>query len=179
MNVVNIYGLQLTPSLLPATLPRKERTVILATTEYDTKVDIIPRVLRDWDMGPVKKYLALHGKYTPEELVGLEREYKRYLALCLRHPHVSLPMSRVVDPMWHCHILMTKDYRAMCTALGVGYIDHFPELDLSLRHLLQIAYEGHTLALYREHFGEPDQVYWPSGDDSDSPCADCGVGHQT
>ena len=129
----------------------------------------MPDVLTKWDLSRTRQIMLRDRKYTKQQLDALEREYKRYIALCVRFREVPMPMSSVVDPMWHAHLIDTADYHAMCKALGVSYIHHYPALKEAERVACRGAYVEQTLAYYERYFGKPNRKYWPQA-------GDCGAG---
>ena len=52
--------------------------------------------------------------YGPEYLDLLEQEYRRFLAMHLAHPEADIVPCKIVDEMWHAHILDTIAYRDDC-----------------------------------------------------------------
>jgi hypothetical protein len=111
---------------------------------------------------------------NPEEGVGLtdaeldlmEQEYRRFLVLRLVHPEMDVVPCKIVDEMWHRHILDTAAYRKDCQAIFGRFLDHFPYFGLrgpEDAQALQDAY-AETLARYEEAFGEPPADTWISAD---------------
>lgn len=115
-----------------------------------------------WDMTEVKKRLVHDDGITWEEADLLEREYKRFIALIVMNPGPRFPISKQVDPMWHAHLLFTRDYAAMCKMVNNGqFIHHQPMTSkVDAKEIRQIYFE-HTLPEYQRVFGEPDSRYWP------------------
>lgn len=98
-------------------------------------------------------------KWTKEQCESAEIEYKRFLTLC-RHfpyPQYSMVPNKVMDTMWHYHILDTKKYIRDSNALFGGYFHHFPYFGLrgdedaiKLRETFE-----KTKVLYEKMFHEP------------------------
>lgn len=89
-----------------------------------------------------------------------ELEYRRFLDLKRMYPGVSLVPSKMVDKIWHAHILDTKAYRADCQTVFGKFIDHFPYFGIYGKddyQNLQNAFSA-TIAIYEKHFGP-----YPSG----------------
>lgn len=80
------------------------------------------RIVSAIDLSGLMARLALPATgagWTDEEALLAEREYRRFLALHLLHPGVPLTPSKLVDQVWHAHILDTRNYeRDMRTVLG-------------------------------------------------------------
>jgi hypothetical protein len=63
---------------------------------------------------------------TASQLDFAEREYRRFLSLHLAHPTVPLVPNRLVDVMWHAHILDTQRYAMDCERLFGHLLHHDP-----------------------------------------------------
>ena len=61
------------------------------------------------------RYEQSHG-LPPAVALLHERELKRYLLLCAEHADVRLPVSPVIDDLWHEFLLHTRDYADFCRA---------------------------------------------------------------
>ena len=116
-----------------------------------------------WDMGEVRNYLTEREGLDAPFLGRMEIEYKRFLGLVLATGlKKSVPISAQIDPMWHVHIIFTKNYTGMCHKAADGiYVHHLPAVTEEERGRLCDAYNHATLPLYRAAFGEPDPVFWP------------------
>lgn len=135
-----------------------DRAVKLAIANHSTKK---PQTIMSWDMSRVRDYLVRRHHFAPAHVEAMEVEYKRYVELRATYPDKVMPTSSEVDPMWHAHILFTKDYAAMCESVGIAFVHHKPtESDVEERALNK-EYEQNTLALYSKHFGEPSRQFWP------------------
>lgn len=88
-----------------------------------------------------------------------EIEYKRYLMLCRKFPapHYAIVPNKIMDTMWHYHILDTRAYCRDSDMLFGGYFHHFPYFGLrgdeDAKHL-KASFEK-TKWLYEQTFGEP------------------------
>lgn len=96
----------------------------------------------------------------------MEGEYRKFLAMQLMHPGAVIVPCKIVDEMWHRHILDTAAYREDCAAIFGRFLDHYPYFGMrseaEARELVD-AY-GSTLDLYRAAFGEPPAGSWVSAD---------------
>lgn len=89
----------------------------------------IPRSIAELDFSRMKQKLL-----DPEEGAGLntteidlaEREYRKFLALHLACPDIPLVPNRLVDLMWHAHILDTQRYADDCNRLFGHVMHHDP-----------------------------------------------------
>ena len=70
--------------------------------------------------------------WNKEQCEDAEIEYKRYLMLCREypHPHYAIVPNKIMDTMWHYHILDTRAYCRDCDKLFGGYFHHFPYFGL-------------------------------------------------
>ena len=102
------------------------------------------------------KYTASNeAEMTAQEWALGEQEYRRFLSLKLCYPGIALVPSKLVDKIWHAHILDTKAYREDCDKVFGKFIDHFPYFGIYGKEdyrNLQSAFKE-TQALYEEHFG--------------------------
>jgi hypothetical protein len=117
------------------------------------------------DLSNVRAKLA-----HPEEGTGLgsdqldlmEAEYHKYLALQLAYPDADIVPCKLVDEIWHQHILDTIAYRADCQAIFGRFLDHFPYFGMRGDEDAQALSDAYaeTLVRYRRHFGEPPAATW-------------------
>lgn len=118
------------------------------------------------------KYTAsAEAEMTADEWDQAELEYRRFLTLKALYPAVSLVPSKMVDAVWHAHILDTRAYRADCLSVFGYFIDHYPYFGIygaDDYQSLQNTFEE-TVALYERHFG-------PHPGDAARQAARCG-GH--
>jgi hypothetical protein len=105
------------------------------------------------------------GEAPSSEVISLmEAEYRKFLALRLAHPGADIVPCKLVDEMWHRHILDTRAYADDCERIFGGFMHHFPYFGLRGDNdalALADAYEN-TLCLYRDAFGEPPDDTWIS-----------------
>ena len=96
--------------------------------------------------------------WNKEQCEDAEIEYKRYLTLCRKFPapHYAIVPNKVIDTMWHYHILDTRAYCADSEKLFGGYFHHFPYFgmrgDEDAKQLKKSFEE--TRVLYEQTFGE-------------------------
>lgn len=114
------------------------------------------------DLEMVKMKMA-----EPEEGVGwndaqlesAEVEYKRYLMMCRKYPHpdyATVP-NKIMDTMWHYHILDTRAYVKDSENVFGGYFHHYPYFGLrgdEDEQRLKDSFEQ-TKKRYENLFGEP------------------------
>jgi hypothetical protein len=123
------------------------------------------------DLSNIRMKLA-----DPEEGTGLadaqldvmEQEYRRFLALHLAHPDLDVVPCKLVDEMWHRHILDTAAYRNDCHAIFGRFVDHFPYFGMRGPQDAQSLGDAYaeTLERYRDAFGDPPADTWVTVDAS-------------
>jgi len=102
----------------------------------------------------------------PDELDVMEGEYRKFLALHLLYPDADVVPCKVVDEIWHQHILDTAAYREDCDRIFGRFLDHFPYFgmrDARDAQDLEDAYAD-TVDRYRAAFGDPPTDTWISVD---------------
>ena len=108
-----------------------------------------------------------HG-YGETKLDLMEGEYRRFLALHLAYPAEQIVPCKLVDEMWHQHILDTAAYRADCEAIFGFFLDHFPYFGMRGDDDAQALHDAYaeTLDRYVSAFGEPPADTWRTIDAS-------------
>lgn len=74
--------------------------------------------------------------------------YRKFLTLKFLHPEQTIVPTRLVDEVWHNHVLFTRQYMADCELLFGKYMHHEPTADASL-----VENFARTSALYEYEFG--------------------------
>jgi hypothetical protein len=107
------------------------------------------------------------GKGCSSSTVDLmEAEYRKFLALHLAHPGADVVPCKLVDEIWHQHILDTRAYAEDCEALFGGFLHHYPYFGMNGPDdalALHDAYAD-TIERYRAAFGDPPANTWISAD---------------
>jgi hypothetical protein len=103
-----------------------------------------------------------------EQLDLMEAEYRKFLALHISHPDAAIVPCKIVDEMWHQHILDTAAYRVDCDVIFGQFLDHFPYFGMRGEDDARALHDAYaaTLDHYREEFGEPPAETWISQDAS-------------
>ena len=101
----------------------------------------------------------------------MEAEYRKFLALQLMYPEAVIVPCKIVDEMWHRHILDTAAYREDCDAIFGRFLDHFPYFGMRGKDDAQALHDAYadTLEHYQDAFGTPPADTWISSD-----AAKCG-----
>jgi hypothetical protein len=143
----------------------------IATIDTPTQLEAQTRLDRCLDLGNVKMKLADtdEGPGLGADYIDvMEQEYRKFLALQLMYPDADVVPCKIVDEMWHRHILDTAAYREDCDAIFGRFLDHFPYFGMRGEEdarALNGAYAA-TLERYREAFGEPPADTWITVDAS-------------
>ena len=103
---------------------------------------------------------------APEQLDLLEGEYRKFLALHLAYPETDIVPCKIVDEIWHQHILDTAAYRADCDAIFGRFLDHYPYFGMRGEDDARALHDAYadTIERYRDAFGEPPTDTWVSVD---------------
>jgi len=107
--------------------------------------------------GKIARKHGWKNKFTLQAL----NEYKKFVYLGIVSDFQVTP-SRVIDVVWHEHILFSKAYRDFCTEVVLQHFDHHPELvpvtDQTGRFSAQYL---DTIDLYKKEFDvEPPAAIW-------------------
>ncbi len=91
-----------------------------------------------------------------------EKEYKRFLTLCKNYPYpqYSIVPNKLMDIVWHYHILDTRAYCKDSENIFGGYFHHYPYFGLrgdEDAQALQTSGEK-TSQLYLQLFDEPMNI---------------------
>lgn len=148
-------------------------TAVLVSETFDAAA-ALEHLDANLDLGNVRMKLADsdEGPGLDQERIDLmEREYRKFLAMQLMHPDAVIVPCKIVDEMWHRHILDTAAYRADCAAIFGRFLDHFPYFGMRGEDDAQALNDAYadTLWRYRDAFGEPPVDTWISSD-----AAKCG-----
>ena len=84
-----------------------------------------------------------------------EQEYRRFLSLKVMYPNQALVPSKMVDKVWHAHILDTRAYREDCESVFGRFIDHYPYFGIYGKddHQMLVDTFAETVAVYEKHYG--------------------------
>lgn len=86
------------------------------------------------------------------------REYRRFLELVIAGAGPMTP-SKLVDELWHQHILLSEDYCSFCDRVAGRYLHHRPHYGQS--HQFHRPGFSKTRSRYLKQFGtEPDPRVW-------------------
>lgn len=83
-------------------------------------------------------------------------EYKRFLMLLLKYPDKKIIPNKLMDSIWHQHILDTRKYANDCTSIFGHFVHHNPYYGLTSLEEFDIFQRDfkETMLLYEKTFGE-------------------------
>ena len=84
-------------------------------------------VIMSWDLTQVLRFLINRWKYEQRQAELLLIEYRRFMIMSVENQEETIPVSDVVDEVWHAHLLFTEDYGAFCQAVVGEYLHHYEE----------------------------------------------------
>lgn len=131
-------------------------------------------LLEDVDFGFLQSRLIDVEKITPEVASDWITKYKRWLALQKCHPTPSLVPTKLIDIVWHLHILHTKHYFSVCDLIFGEYLHHSPAGTMDRQKKLELK-RGFSRAgdLWELYYREPYLVGGSRADcdsGSGAPC---------
>lgn len=123
-------------------------------------IEVMLAAIQSLDLESVKVRIMdpkLGEGWNGEYANSIERSYKTYLSMLVKHPEDAedILLSKDVDEFWHTHILQTLKYHEDCEAVFGKYLHHEPHVgevtadDLARRE----AQAEITRRLYQAEFG--------------------------
>ncbi len=78
--------------------------------------------------GIIRKMGSPEGEkeFTPQQLAQAELDYRRFLHLHLEYPQTELAPTKLIDEVWHQHILDTRAYAKDCKNVFGPFLHHYP-----------------------------------------------------
>jgi hypothetical protein len=134
------------------------RLASLSVRAGSGEADLLRRV-DELDLEPIVYQLTHPDPGDP--MVSLDRAdeavvlYRCFLKLCALYPDAVLVPTRIIDQVWHAHVLDTAKYAADCARVFGGPMHHFPYAGLrgeSDRRTWGEDFDR-TRRLFLEHFG--------------------------
>lgn len=130
----------------------------------------------------MNKFLELREGVPLDEIMGMQREYSRFLSIAAIHGTMANPLniSQQIDPFWHVHLLFSQDYMEICKTVVGQFLHHHPTITQADRDRLAGPYLSETIALYTAYFGTPDEKFWPPNAQicGGASCACSGTGNE-
>ncbi len=143
----------------------------VSTLDAPTATDVLSQLQGLLDLSNVRMKLADSDEgpgLSGAQVDLMEAEYRKFLALQLMYPDADIVPCKIVDEMWHRHILDTAAYREDCDAIFGRFLDHFPFFGMRGEEDAQALHDAYaeTLDRYRGAFGEPPADTWVTRDAS-------------
>src|SRR6266705_1835716 len=96
-------------------------------------VEQVMAAIRALDLEPIKLRVMdpeLGEGWTREYAESIERAYRNYLIVLVKHPEdiEEIVVSKDVDEFWHTHILHTMKYTEDCERVFGTYLHHNPDI---------------------------------------------------
>jgi len=113
----------------------------------------------------VPKLLRDHGHHVKDEAMARAAvaEYRKMLLLIQRFPERPVVPSKLVDLVWHEHILDTMQYKRDCLRMFGRYVHHNPSFGDDEERAELSEKQTDMFDLYREAFqAEPPMSVWPT-----------------
>jgi len=115
----------------------------------------------DEEMGrSFSQKLAREENWSPAFTERAIEEYKKFIYLCCTLPDGASP-SRIVDKVWHMHLLYTQNYwEEFCPNILRFRLHHYPSKWGSEEKQKHKLWFDNTLKHYQEIFGQPPADIW-------------------
>jgi len=115
--------------------------------------------LNHLNLDPIKIKLMdqVEGEgWTKSQADKADLMYRRFLYLTAKYPDAVIVPNKVIDKVWHSHILDTRKYREDCEYVFGYFVHHFPYLGMRGDDDAQLlcASFDETMNLYLAEFGE-------------------------
>lgn len=83
--------------------------------------------IMDWDLSEITNYVKIENPNLSEkDIIDTAEEYKYFMYLTvLTNNQISIP-TKMVDLIWHAHILHTQSYTQFCKKIAGKYVHHKP-----------------------------------------------------
>lgn len=83
----------------------------------------------NWDLKEITNFVIIENPDIPsEQIIQATKEYKYFVYLKIITGQNLIIPTKLVDFIWHAHILHTKEYFQFCETIAGYYIHHTPEL---------------------------------------------------
>lgn len=115
----------------------------------------------EWDLDMPARLCIEHG-WSPEEAAAAIEEYRRFVFLAVVAGHPVTPSDQV-DPVWHLHLVYTRDYWGVfCPQVLGRSLHHGPTEGGAQEAGRYYDQYAQTLASYARWFGSPPERWWPA-----------------
>lgn len=108
------------------------------------------------DLEYLEKRLIKQLNWNSNKAKESVRKYKNFLILHFLYPEFLLVPTRVIDSVWHEHILHTKKYMDDCLLFFGEIFHHYPTLPTEKAEKEEAEKNFmETVRLYERYFNEP------------------------
>jgi len=121
--------------------------------EYLDLARFVPKLLRD------------QSPYFKDEATAKRaiEEYRRMLGLIQKYPRLPAVPSKLVDLVWHEHVLDTQRYQRDCLKMFGKYMHHLPSFGGEEEKAELVEAQEEMLKKYEVEYGEkPTKGMWPT-----------------
>lgn len=118
----------------------------------------IRRAIECLDLDPIRVKLMdcnEGASWSLDKVDEADLMYRRFLYLTAKYPDIPIVPTKVVDEMWHAHILDTEKYLNDCHEMFGYILHHFPYLGMRGKddeENLKAAFED-SIKLHKNEFG--------------------------
>jgi len=136
------------------------------------------------DLDPIRLRVMdaeLGEGWTREHAESIERAYRNYLTMLVKHPEdlEDIVVSNDVDEFWHAHILHTMKYTEDCERVFGKYLHHNPHIGERTPADIErkAALAQKTRRLYQQQFGivQDREAAWSGVPQEAENAAFCGA----
>jgi hypothetical protein len=108
-------------------------------------------LLNSYDFSFVREKLRNDGNFDEAEIDRAEQEFRKFMALVIRHDGPLAMIDKRVDEFWHSLILFTPQYRQFCTDVMGFFVDHQPRTSTTP---VPIGAISNFVSAYTKEYGE-------------------------
>ena len=122
-------------------------------TDLDIRIQNLDLVRIMWKMADSEEGEG----FTPQRLAQAEMDYRRFLHLHLQYPGLEIVPTKLIDEVWHQHILDTRAYARDCENMFGEFLHHYPYFGMHGEEdqaNLQSCFER-TQVMWMDCFGVP------------------------
>jgi hypothetical protein len=107
--------------------------------------------LESFDFSFVREKLSEDGRFTVDEVLRSEVEFRRFMTLVLKNDGPLAMIDKRVDEYWHTLILFTPQYRRFCDEVMGFFVDHQPRTTTTP---VPIGAISNFVSAYKKEYGE-------------------------
>lgn len=104
----------------------RDKFALVSQEAIDAAMKIIDRI----DFSKINDKLETYYNWDKKKVLIINDLYKKFLALHVSYPNVTIAPSEILDEYWHMHILDTIAYHKDCETIFGRYLHHYPYFGL-------------------------------------------------